>query len=93
VRLAAWRASRSGLDGALVNSVTGRPEQAATVVRMLLDHCRDALADAGDADAVAELTAAVLAQGNGASFQRAAYRRSGRLSDVIRDAAIVTEGS
>jgi hypothetical protein len=39
----------------------------------------------------AELMAAVLAQGNGACFQRAAYRRSGRLSDVIRDAAVVTE--
>jgi hypothetical protein len=58
---------------------------------MLLDHCRDALADAGDTDAVAELLAAVLTQGNGASFQRAAYRRSGRLSDVIRAAAVVTE--
>jgi glutamate---cysteine ligase / carboxylate-amine ligase len=73
---AAWRASRSGLDGALLNPVTGQPEQAATVVHMLLDHCRDALADAGDTDAVAELLAAVLTQGNGASFQRAAYRRA-----------------
>jgi len=79
------------LDGALLNPVTGQPEQAATVVHMLLDHCRNALADAGDTDAVAELMAAVLAQGNGASFQRAAYRHSGRLSDVIRDAAEVTE--
>jgi glutamate---cysteine ligase / carboxylate-amine ligase len=60
---------------------------------MLLDHCRDALADAGDTDAVAELMTAVLAQGNGASFQRAAYRRSGSLSDVIRDAAAITEVS
>ena len=91
LRLAAWRASRSGLDGALLNPVTGQPEQAVTVVQLLHDHCRDALADAGDTDAVAELMAAVLAQGNGASFQRAAYRRSGRLSDVIRDATVVTE--
>jgi glutamate---cysteine ligase / carboxylate-amine ligase len=91
LRLAAWRASRSGLDGALVNPVTGQPEPSATVVRMLLDHCRDALADAGDTDIVSDLMAAVLAQGNGASFQRAAYRRSGRLSEVIRDAAVVTE--
>ena len=91
LRLAAWRASRSGLDGALVNPATGQPEQAAAVVHMLLDHCRDALADAGDTDAVAELIAAVLAQGNGASFQRDAYRRSGRLSDVICDAVVVTE--
>ncbi len=91
LRLAAWRASRSGLDGALLHPATGRPEQATPVVNMLLDHCRDALADAGDADAVTELLAALLARGNGASFQRAAYRRSGRLPDVISSAVLVTE--
>ena len=71
--------------------MTGLPEQAETVVNMLLDHCRDALAEAGDADAVAELLAALLARGNGAAFQRAAYLRSGRLSEVIGDAVLVTE--
>ena len=78
LRLAAWRASRSGLDGALLNPVTGLPEQAQIVVNMLLDHCRDALADAGEDDTVAELLTALLARGNGAAFQRAAYDRSGR---------------
>ncbi len=91
LRLAAWRASRSGLDADLLNPATGRPEQAAAVVAMLVDHCRDALADTGDADAVAELLAALLARGNGASFQRSAYRRDDRLPDVIRDAATLTE--
>jgi glutamate---cysteine ligase / carboxylate-amine ligase len=93
LRLAAWRASRSGLDGALLHPVTGRPEPAESVVNTLLEHCRDALADAGDADAVAKLLAALLARGNGASFQRAAYRRSGRLPDVIGGAVQVTEAS
>ena len=91
LRLAAWRASRSGLDGVLLHPATGRPERAEPVVSLLLDHCRDALADAGDADAVAELLAALLARGNGASFQRAAYLRSGRLSEVIGEAVLVTE--
>jgi carboxylate-amine ligase len=90
LRLAAWRASRSGLDAALLNPATGLPERAGIVVNMLLDHCRDALADAGETDAVAELLAALLAHGNGAAFQRAAYRRSGRLSDVISSAVAVT---
>jgi glutamate---cysteine ligase / carboxylate-amine ligase len=90
LRLAAWRASRSGLDAALLNPVTGLPEQAATVVDMLLVHCRDALADAGDEAVVANLLAALLARGNGAAFQRTVYRRSGRLSDVIRSAVAVT---
>ena len=90
LRLAAWRASRSGLDDALLQPVTGTPEAATAVVGMLLDHCREALADAGDADIVAGLLAALLARGNGASFQRAAYRRSGRLPDVISSAVAVT---
>ena len=93
LRLAAWRASRSGLDAALVNPVTGQPEQARIVVNMLLDHCRDALADAGEADTVAELLTVLLARGNGAAFQRAAYDRSGRLSEVIGDAVLVTESA
>jgi carboxylate-amine ligase len=90
LRLAAWRASRSGLDDALLHPVTGKPEAATAVVGMLVDHCREALADAGDADTVAGLLAALLARGNGASFQRAAYRRSGRLADVISSAVAVT---
>ena len=90
LRLAGWRASRSGLDDALLHPVTGKPEAATAVVGMLLDHCREALADAGDDDAVAGLLAALLARGNGASFQRAAYRRSGRLADVISSAVAVT---
>ncbi len=92
LRLAAWRASRSGLDDVLVNPVTGQPEQAATVAHLLLDHCREALADAGDADTVTELLAALLARGNGAAFQRAAYRRTSRLSEVV-GSAVATTGS
>jgi glutamate---cysteine ligase / carboxylate-amine ligase len=90
LRLAAWRASRSGLDGDLLSPLTGKPEPAAAVVSALVDHCRDALADAGDAGAVAELLAALLARGNGASFQREEYRRSGNLPEVISRAVAVT---
>ena len=92
LRLAAWRASRPGLDAALLNPVTGLPEQAQTVVHMLLDHCRDTLAEAGESDTVAELLTALLARSNGAAFQRAAYRRTGRLSEMISSAVHVTAG-
>jgi carboxylate-amine ligase len=92
LRLATWRASRSGLDDVLLNPVTGLPEQAAAVVSTLLAHCRDALEDSGDADTVAELLAALLARGNGAAFQRSAYRRSGQLPDVVSGAVTLTEG-
>ena len=91
LRLAAWRASRSGLDATLLNPVTGLPEQAPIVANMLFDHCRKALAEAGEADAVAELLTALLTRGNGAAFQRAAYQKSGRLSDVISSVVNVTE--
>jgi carboxylate-amine ligase len=90
LRLAAWRASRSGLDDVLLSPVTGLPEPAAVVANMLLDHCRDALADAGDTDAVTELLAALFARGNGAAFQRAEYRRSGGLPGMISSAVTVT---
>ncbi|MBV9208904.1 MAG: glutamate--cysteine ligase [Actinobacteria bacterium] len=90
LRLAAWRASRSGLDDALLDPVTGLPERATAVAAMLLDHCRDALADAGEADAATELLTALLARGNGAACQRAAYRQSGDLSAVISSAVAVT---
>jgi glutamate---cysteine ligase / carboxylate-amine ligase len=90
LRLAAWRASRSGLDDTLVSPVSGRPEPAPAVVRLLVDHVRDALADAGDEDTVAELLGAVLTRGNGAAFQRSAYARSGRLAEVVAGAVAAT---
>jgi len=90
LRLAGWRASRSGLDDDLLDPMTGLPEEATTVIGLLLAHCRDALADAGDTDVVRELLAALLARGNGAAFQRAAYRQSGRLADVVNSAVAAT---
>jgi len=90
LRLAAWRASRSGLDDDLLNPVTGLPEPAAAVASLLVDHCRDALDDAGDTDAVTEMLSALLARGNGAAFQRTAFRRSGRLADVVTSAVAAT---
>jgi glutamate---cysteine ligase / carboxylate-amine ligase len=91
LRLATWRASRSGLDDDLINPVTGRPDQSAAVTSLLLDHVRDALADAGETDTVGELLAAVLGRGNGAAFQRNAYRRSSHLPSVVLSAATATE--
>lgn len=90
LRLAAWRASRSGIADVLINPATGLPEQSAAVVNLLLEHVGDALADAGDTETVTDLLSAVLNRGNGAAFQRSAYRRSGRLSDVVNSAAEVT---
>jgi glutamate---cysteine ligase / carboxylate-amine ligase len=92
LRLAAWRASRSGMDDVLVHPATGLPERPAAVVNLLLEHVSDALADAGDTGTVTDLLAAVLRRGNGAAFQRSAYHRSGRLPDVVTSAAAATMG-
>jgi carboxylate-amine ligase len=90
LRLAAWRASRSGLSDALVSPLTGRPEPAAEVAEALLGHVGDALAEAGDTATVRELLAALLARGNGAAFQRNAYRQGQDLPQVVRSAITAT---
>jgi glutamate---cysteine ligase / carboxylate-amine ligase len=72
LRLASWRASRSGLADDLVNPLTGEPAAAPAVAKALFEHVEDALDDAGDTAAVRELLDAVLTRGNGAAFQRAA---------------------
>ena len=92
LRLAAWRASRSGLDDVLINPVTFRPDKAPAVPGLLAEHVRDALADAGDTRLVTHLLDAVLYRGNGATAQRSEYQRRGRLMDVITAAATTTTG-
>ncbi|HWG62085.1 MAG TPA: glutamate--cysteine ligase [Streptosporangiaceae bacterium] len=87
LRLAAWRASRSGLDGELIDPRTGRPGGTAAVTALLLAHVRGALADAGDLGTVTGLLADVLRRGSGAAFQRDVLRRTGNLRDVVASAA------
>ena len=70
VRVAGWRAARSGLGGDLVSPVTGRPVPAATAVDELLRHVTPALEQAGDLPWVHEHLAALLRRGNGAQQQR-----------------------
>jgi carboxylate-amine ligase len=86
LRLASWRASRSGLDGDLVG-LTGRPAPADQVIRDLLDHVRPVLEDHSELDIVEELISTVLRRGNGAAAQRQIYRTNGQLIDVVTRAA------
>ena len=90
LRLAAWRASRSGLDDVLIHPLSGLPAPSAAVAALLLEHVSDALADAGETGTVTDLLAAVMARGNGAAFQRNAYRRSDHLADVVSSAVEAT---
>jgi len=86
LHMAAWRASRSGLDDQLVDPVTNRPASARAVADQLLEHVRPALIDAGEFSIVKELLEDLLARGNGAWVQRQAYRRANQVLDVVREA-------
>jgi carboxylate-amine ligase len=90
VRLAAWRAGRSGITGELVHPETGRSAAARDVVADLLDHVRPALSDAGDEDRVAHGVAEILRRGTGADLQRRIHRDTGDLAAVVRAAVGAT---
>jgi carboxylate-amine ligase len=92
LRMAAWRAGRSGLGGDLVHPLTGRPAPAADVVGALLDHVGPALAAAGDEERVADGLGELLRRGTGADLQRRIHRETGDLAAVVRAAVAVTAG-
>jgi carboxylate-amine ligase len=92
LRVAAWRAGRSGLTGDLVHPDTGRPAPAADVLGDLLEHVRPALSDAGDEQRVTDGVARLLARGTGADLQRRVHRETGDLTAVVREAVAVTTG-
>lgn len=92
LRLAGWRASRSGLSGDLMHPRTGWPAPAADVLADLLEHIRPALADTGDEQRVHDGVAALLTRGTGAELQRQVHRETGDLAAVVRAAVEVTAG-
>jgi glutamate---cysteine ligase / carboxylate-amine ligase len=89
LRLAAWRASRSGVDGPLLDPGSWRPAPTAEVVERLVGHVTPALEDAGDLATVRELLPAVLGRGTGARAQReAAQGATARQADAGARAAV-----
>ncbi|KOV64273.1 carboxylate--amine ligase [Streptomyces sp. MMG1121] len=85
LRLAAWHAARSGLDQELLDPVTMRPRPAPEVVRALLEHTEQALADSGDAPLVEEALGELLRRGTGAREQRGVLERTGSLQEVVTE--------
>ncbi|MEV0008611.1 glutamate--cysteine ligase [Streptomyces sp. NPDC047973] len=92
LRMAAWQAARSGVDGRLLHPLTMRPEPAADVVRALFTHVRDALEDSGDIRQADEALRAVLARGTGARTQRELLSGSEGLRAVVRECVARTRG-
>ncbi len=72
LRLAGWRASRSAVDGMLLDPGSWCPAPAADVLGRLVDHVTPALDDTGDLVRARELLADVVGRGTGARAQRAA---------------------
>ncbi|WP_330177559.1 glutamate--cysteine ligase [Streptomyces sp. NBC_01498] len=92
LRLASWRAARSGLEDQLVHPLTMRPAPAEAVLHALFDHVRDALEDSGDTDSARELLATLLKTGSGARVQRELLARTGDLSAMVTASARRTHG-
>ncbi|MFI5685075.1 glutamate--cysteine ligase [Streptomyces sp. NPDC051636] len=85
LRLAAWQAARSGLDGELLHPATMLPQPAESVVRSMVEHTGDALSGTGDLARVEEAVAGLLRRGNGARVQRELMDRTGSLRDVVTE--------
>jgi carboxylate-amine ligase len=87
LRGAAWRAARSGIDGDLVDAVAGTAVAAHERVQHLVQRVEPALRRYGDLDLVHSSLQRLLERGNGATAQRAAHQRRGRLADVVTEIA------
>lgn len=86
LRLATWRAARSGLHDDLVHPLTGRPAPADAVVGALVEHTAGVLCETGDLGAVEASLLGVLKRGNGADLQRDLLQETGDLSAVVMHA-------
>ncbi|MFF3787930.1 glutamate--cysteine ligase [Streptomyces sp. NPDC001933] len=92
LRIAAWQASRSGLEGQLLHPRTMRPEPAADVIAALLTHVRGALEDSHDFASAEQALMDVLERGTGAQTQRELLARTGSLRDAVAECVSRTLG-
>jgi carboxylate-amine ligase len=90
LRLASWRASRSGLEDDLLHPVTHRPCPAADVVEALLRHVRDGWADEGERAEAEGGVRDILRRGTGAARQRRVMASAGSCEAVLADLADAT---
>ncbi len=78
LRLAAWRAGRSGLDGVLLDPCSWRPAPATDVLGRLVTHLTPALDDAGDLGRGAGTAGRGAAARHGSAGPKEATARCGR---------------
>ncbi|GHD82838.1 glutamate--cysteine ligase [Streptomyces goshikiensis] len=92
LRLASWRAGRSGLDGPLLHPGTMRETSAEQAVEALYQHVREALNDHGDDERVREAIAHLHERGNGARIQRGLHAEGQTLAAIVTRCAEMTVG-
>ncbi|WP_030768176.1 glutamate--cysteine ligase [Streptomyces sp. NRRL F-2664] len=90
LRLANWRAARSGLDGPLLHPETMRETSAEHAVEALYQHVREALKDHDDDERVREAIAHLHERGNGARIQRRLHAEGHDLGSVVTRCAQMT---
>jgi carboxylate-amine ligase len=83
LRSARWRASRSGLEGNLVDVLTTRAVPTTVLLDQFLTYLRPALEDSGDWDEITALVQQTKGGGTSARRQRHALARAQRLEDVV----------
>ncbi len=92
LRVAAWRAAKSGMADDLVDTTTAEAVPSRQLLDALVDHIGDALTANGDAARVQHAIARIRSTGTGSTFQTRSYARRSDLADVVRDAAARTIG-
>jgi carboxylate-amine ligase len=83
MRPAYWRAARDGLGGHGIDVRTGQVVPASELAQRLLLAARPALEEHGDLDRVSGWLSGLVEGGDGATRQRRAASRRGRLTDVV----------
>ena len=83
LRAAKWRAARFGLEGELIDPWGRKTVPSSRMVEALLMFVRPTLESLGEWDEVADLVRRIVAEGNGATRQRRAYKAAGRFEDVV----------
>ncbi|WP_418960871.1 glutamate--cysteine ligase [Streptomyces tritici] len=90
LRLASWRAARSGLPGPLLDPRTLREVPADAALDALLEHVDEALRANGDRDDAHRALAELRARGTGAQRQRELHEAGLDLGEVVRECARIT---
>lgn len=93
LRAWSWVASRTGVEGRLIDPTVGTPSPAGDVLTRLLDLVRPVLAEYGEEQQVETVVADILRRGTGARRQRQAFAARNEPRDVVADALAATHGA